>query len=237
MSILVCSDILDRTSGYENKTLDFTPELLKALDFVDSSFAQIISKLKQKDVYEDTLIIVASKHGQAPIDPTKYGKVDPSLVPAATGVNVSFTTTDDIALIFLENSADTDTAVAGLNKARFDLRIADIIYGPRLIAEGFGDPTKDPAVPNIIVRPIEGIIYTTSTAKIAEHGGLNEDDRHVACFAHAQHLRPKTFTCPVSTRQVGPTILKVLGLKTGDLQGAKAEGTPVLDGFTDSDGD
>jgi hypothetical protein len=127
--------------------------------------------------------------------------------------------------------------VVGLNKARFDLRIQDIIYGPQLIAEGFGDPTKDPAVPDIIVRPIEGIIYTTSTAKIAEHGGLNEDDRHVACFAHAQHLRPKKFTCPVSTRQVAPTILTVLGLDPNDLQGVKAEGTTPLDGFADGDSD
>jgi hypothetical protein len=127
--------------------------------------------------------------------------------------------------------------VAGLNKARFDLRIQDIIYGPQLIAEGFGDPTKDPAVPDIIVRLIEGIIYTTSTAKIAEHGGLNEDDRHVACFAHAQHLRPKKFTCSVSTRQVAPTILTVLGLDPNDLQGVKAEGTTPLDGFADGDSD
>jgi hypothetical protein len=158
-------------------------------------------------------------------------------VTAATGVKVAFQTSDDIALLFLNDHADTDKAVAGLNAKRFDLRIQDIIYGQQLIDQGFGDPTKDPAVPDIIVRPIEGIIYTKSTAKIAEHGGINEDDRHVACFAHAQHLRKQKFTCPVSTRQVAPTIIKVLGLETDDLQGAKAEGTTVLNGFADGDSD
>jgi hypothetical protein len=28
-------------------------------------------------------------------------------------------------------------------------------------------------VPNIIVKPDLGIIYTTSTSKVAEHGGLS----------------------------------------------------------------
>jgi hypothetical protein len=32
-------------------------------------------------------------------------------------------------------------------------------------------------VPDIIVQPDLGVIYTTSTAKIAEHGGLSNDDR------------------------------------------------------------
>jgi Type I phosphodiesterase / nucleotide pyrophosphatase len=225
-----------KTSGYVAKTLDFTPELIKALDFVDSSLGKVVEALKDKNIFDDTLIIVASKHGQAPIDPTKYAKVDPSLIPAATGVNVSFVTTDDIALIFLQNHADTDAAVAGLNSQRFNLRIQDIIYGPQLIAEGFGNPLTDTAVPDIIVRPIEGIIYTTSTAKIAEHGGLNEDDRHVACFVSSPNLKATKFPCRVSTRQVAPTILRALGLDTSGLQGAKLEGTQPLDGFGDNDG-
>ncbi len=64
-----------------------------------------------------------------------------------------------------------------LNRDRINLGIQDIIYGERLTSLGFGDPTKDPAVPDIIVRPDLGVIYTTSNAKIAEHGGLSDDDR------------------------------------------------------------
>jgi hypothetical protein len=219
--------------GYLIKTLDFSPDLLKALDFVDDSLGQIVDALKDKNIYEDTLVIVASKHGQAPIDPAKYAEIDPNLVTAATGVKVAFQTSDDIALIFLDDQADTDTAVANLNTQRRALAISDIIYGPQLIARGFGDPTKDPDVPDIIVVPVDGVIYVTDPTMIEDHGGFSEDDRHVACFVSAPDLKKTTFPCRVSTRQVAPTILKVLGLDVDQLQGAKAEGTQPLDGFTD----
>ena len=100
-----------------------------------------------------------------------------------------------------------------------------------MIAEGFGDPTKDPAVPDIIVAPELGVIYTTSKAKIAEHGGISVDDRHVACFASSPLLKKTKFTKKVSTKQVAATVLSALGLDPGALQGVKAEGTKVLDGF------
>ena len=70
----------------------FTPDLLKAIDFVDSSLGKVVNKLKSKGIYEDTLIIVASKHGQAPIDPTKYEKIPPKAVTNATKVEVAFQT-------------------------------------------------------------------------------------------------------------------------------------------------
>lgn len=49
------------------------------MDFVDTSLGQVVSALKTKGIYDDTLIIVASKHGQAPVDPKLYGKADPTL--------------------------------------------------------------------------------------------------------------------------------------------------------------
>lgn len=138
---------------------------------------------------------------------------------------------DDIALIFLKNSSDALTAVENLNKHRAALKIRDIIYGQRLIAEGFGDPTKDPAVPDIIVEPQLGIIYTTSTAKIAEHGGISVDDRHVACFVSNPTFKRSQYKGLVSTKQVGSTVLAALGLDTDALTGAQAEETEVLEGF------
>ena len=41
----------------------------------------------------------------------------------------------------------------------------------------------------------------------------------------------RKFAGLTSTKQVAPTILKVLGLDVNALQGAKAEGTKVLEGF------
>jgi len=81
-----------KTSGYEPDTLAFTPHLLEALDFVDDSLGEIVEKLKSKGLLQDTLIIVASKHGQAPINPKLFGEVDPDTLQADTGVPVLLAT-------------------------------------------------------------------------------------------------------------------------------------------------
>lgn len=220
-----------KTSGYVDDSLAFTAELLKALDFVDSSLGKVVEALKDKRIYEETLIIVASKHGQAPINPKLFRKIDPALVPAATGVNVSFTTTDDIALIFLHDQSTTEQAVDGLQAHKSQLQIQDIIYGDGLVKNGYGNPKEDPAVPDIIVRPELGVIYTTSKTKIAEHGGLSDDDRNVACFISNPKLKKTVVNQRVSTRQVAPTVLKVLGLDPDALEGVRAQGTQPLPRF------
>ena len=221
-----------------------------AIDFVDDSIGKVVAKLKEKNIYEETLIIIASKHGQAPIDPKKFSEVDPAAVINATKVDVLWQTVsdryfcpqgmtmlttaikaDDISLLFLKNHHDTDTAVKNLEKARKELKIDDIIYGERLISENFGNPLTDTAVPDIIIKPMVGVIYTTSNAKIAEHGGLSDDDRHVACIVSNPKLKKTRFTKEVSTKQVGPTILTALGLDPDALEGAKKEGTKPLEGF------
>ena len=227
-------NVAEKLAGYEPKDgTPFTPTLLSTYDFVDQSLGKIVQGLKDKRIHHQTLLIVASKHGQSPIDPRKLVRVDPDAVTNATGVQVLQQTSDTIALIWLADQSATAKAVAGLQAHKAALKIQDIIYGQRLIAEGFGDPLKDPAVPDIIVRPTLGVIYSLSTKKISEHGGLSDDDREVACFVSSPSLknRGRKFAAVTSTKQIAPTILKVLGLDVGALQGAKAEGTMVLEGF------
>ncbi|KAL8641976.1 MAG: hypothetical protein Q9228_001293 [Teloschistes exilis] len=225
-------NVAQKQSGYQNGSLAFTPGLLTALDFVDRSLGKVVAALEARGVYDDTLVIVASKHGQAPINPALFRKVDPKLLASSIGVNVSHITTDDIALIWLEDQRTLATAVANLNNARTALKIQDIIYGERLKDMDFGgDPSTDPAVPDIIVRPTLGTIYTTSTSKIAEHGGLSDDDRHVACFVSNPRLKRAKVAGHVTTRRVGPTILKALGINPRTLQGAVAERVALLQGF------
>jgi len=138
---------------------------------------------------------------------------------------------DDISLIFLADQKQTATAVENLNRNRTALKILHIFSGQELVAKGFGDPLIDPHVPDIIVQPDLGIIYTTSKKKMAEHGGFTDDDRHVACIASNPSLKKTKFSKKTSTRQVGPTILTALGLDPKKLQGAVIEGTDVLEGF------
>jgi hypothetical protein len=220
-----------KTSGYVQGSLAFTPGLKTAIQFVDNSLGAVINKMKAKKIYDQTLMIVCSKHGQSPIDPTQFKEVDPAVFTKEVGVNTSFITFDDIGLVFLENRADLSKAVANLNAHKTDLRIDQIIYGDQQVDLGYGDATKDAAVPDIIVQPLKGTIYTTSKAKIAEHGGGTDDDRNVACFAHNPKLKPQTFNGKLFTTQVAPTILKALGLDPKKLQGAQKEKTQPLPGF------
>jgi hypothetical protein len=83
-------------------------------------------------------------------------------------------------------------------------------------------------VPNIIVQPKEGIIYTTSTAKIAEHGGIGVDDRNVACFVSSPRLKKQVVSGRLNTTQIAATVVEALGFSAGELQAAVAEGTTVL---------
>jgi hypothetical protein len=107
-----------------------------------------------------------------------------------------------------------------LNAKKVVLQINETISGAALIAQGFGDPTKDPAVSGIIIRPNLGTCYFTGTSKTAEHGGLNDDDRKMACIVSNPSLKKTKITQQVSTKQVAPTILKALSLNPSALKGS-----------------
>lgn len=224
--------VAQKIVGYE-ADLSFSPAELQALDFVDESLGKIVSELEVKSLLNDTLIIVASKHGQAPINKKLLNKIDPNLLNNATGVPTAWITSDDIALIWLDHTSDIPTAAANLQAQASKLGIQEVIYGQSLIDQGFGDPTKSARVPDIIIRVNLGVIYTTGS-KVAEHGGLSKDDRHVACFASNPKLTRQIVSDRVATRQIGPSILQALNLDPKSLQAVVSEGTAVLPGLFSS---
>ncbi len=85
--------VAEKTVGYLNTTGNpLSAAQIQAMDFVDASLGAVMNKLKAKGIYNDTLIIVASKHGQAPINPSLYSKIAPQVITNATGVPVAFQT-------------------------------------------------------------------------------------------------------------------------------------------------
>ena len=223
--------VAQKTIGYDNDTQNsFSDAITTAMEFIDNSIGAVVSKLESKGLHDETLIVIASKHGQAPIERSLYRAIDPTAVTNLTSVPIAYTTTDDIALIFLNNSADTAQAVKDFEAGAREAEIRAIIWGQNLTDSGFGNPDIDPAVPNIIVQPELGVVYTTSVED-AEHGGISRDDRLVACMLSNPKLKKRVFGEKVYTTQVGPTILKGLGIDHKLLQGAAAEGTTVLLGF------
>ena len=223
-----------KTVGYADAKGTPTPDLAAALKHTDASIGRMVAELAAKGLADDTLVIVTAKHGQSPIDPSLKAIVDKKTIPGIIdGVQKDLgaqVTQDSVSLIWLADQSKAADALAALQAHKADAHI-DTVYGPDMIATMFGDATKDPRVPDIIVQPMNGVIYTKPTAsKIAEHGGLGEDDTHVALLISAPRLSAATVSEAVTTQQIAPTILKALGLDPQSLEAVKAEGTALLPG-------
>ncbi len=218
-----------------------------ALSKTDQSLGTIVAALKSANLYNSTLIIVTAKHGQSPINPLKVNKPGhfADLVAAlpdggsnqyalaiqtaancATG-SCGFVNDDDVALIWLSNQSLSAGTTAYLNTNSNPLFIEDVLGGNELSLK-FNDPKTDNRTPDIIVQPVFGTIYTTSTKKNAEHGGFSYGDTNVGLIVSNPSLTPATVKTPVATSQVAVTILKALGLDSTQLQATQKEGTQAL---------
>ncbi len=233
-----------QTGGYLDAAGTPGAPLLSEFQFVDASIAAWVSELKAQGLYDSTLIIITAKHGQSPIDPSRYvSQLISGTSPVTLLSNAGFIpfsestnnptgigpTEDDVSLIWLKNSSDTDSAVKILedNASATGIELGQIYYGPSL-ALNYNDPTKDPRTPDIIVTPNVGVTYSGSTKKLAEHGGFAHDDTNVILLLSNPSFHPEMVRSSVGTVQVAPTILRALGINPSALDAVRIEGTPVL---------
>jgi hypothetical protein len=222
--------------GYLDALGTPSPELQAALDHTDQSVGKILTELSNQHLLASTTIILTAKHGQAPIDPNQYQKISSSVIPnIVNGVQsglLAQATQDDIALLWLKDQSKLSAAVAALST-----KVNEQAAGIQQILAGdslqllFNDPTKDARSPDIVVIPRAGVIYTNSTAKIAEHGGFNDEDTHVALLVANPHLKASTVYSAVETTQIAPAILRLLDLQPSALQAVRLEKTQILPGL------
>jgi hypothetical protein len=236
------------TGGYKDAQGTPTDALVSEFEFVDDAIGQMVQELKDRGLFESTLIIITAKHGQSPIDPNRYFPIPghsgtngespatliANLLPYSesplnpTGIG---STEDDVSLLWLTNSANTQAAVDILEANAAKAGIGQIYYGPTLAlnynAPGLG-PGLDPRTPDIIVTPNVGVTYTGSATKLAEHGGFAHDDTNVILLVSNPGFEPRTIYSEVGTLQIAPTILRALGLDPRKLDAVRLEGTPVL---------
>jgi arylsulfatase A-like enzyme len=228
--------------GYQNAAALPSAKLLGEIEFVDASIGDIVAALKAAGIYDDTLFIVTAKHGDSPIDPTRY-VADGSNTPATllgnaipysesplntTGIGA---TEDDVSVLWLKKGASVIDAVELLEKNASAIGLGEIYYGPTLAlnyAVGGLDPGEDPRAPDIIVTPNVGVTYSGSTTMIGDHGGFAHDDTNVVMLLANPRISPRTVSAEVTTAQVAPTIVQALGLEPSALDAVRAEGTPVL---------
>ena len=152
--------------------------------------------------------------------------------------------TDDVGIVWLQNQSEANVKgvveILRANAAAIHATTlpADTIFKTSItsgdpLADIFGNPLVPMSLaaaraPNVFIQPNEGVIYSNSKKKIAEHGGGAPGDTGVALIVSNPGLRAREVDDLVHTTQVAPTILKVLGLNPNHLESVRKEGTDVL---------
>ena len=233
------------TGGYRNATALPGAELLKEIKYVDASIGDLVQALKDAGLYESTLVIVTAKHGESPIDPSRFA-ADGANSPAhllATMLPLSESplnsngigaTENDVSLLWLKKGANVKAAVDLLQQNAAEIGLGEIFYGPTLALNygvGGTEPGQDARTPDIIVTPNVGVTYVTDPTVSEDHGGFAHDDTNVMLLLENPGFTATTVSADVATTQVAPTILQALGLNPAALQAVQLEGTAVLPGI------
>jgi len=223
-------------AGYADAGFTPSADLAEGLAHTDRSLGQIIAALKAAGLYDKTLLIMASKHGNSPVDPTLVRKIDGKSLTKAIDEAVkgalAHATLDDVGLIWLTDPAQSAPVAAALEQRKDELGIAHVYQGDELKRLWGADPATDARVPDLFIGVQPGVIYTKPTnPKRAEHGGFTADDTHVALLVAGRGVKPGTVADTVETRQVAPTILRALGMDPNALEAVRAEHTASLPGL------
>jgi arylsulfatase A-like enzyme len=243
------------TGGYLDGQGTPTLALLHNIEFVDLSIGEMVAALQKDGLLDSTLIVITAKHGQSPIDSSRYLGIstfagDPiSTSPATIAANAGCLpysesplnptglgpTEDDVSLVWLDKHCTAEGVVSMIESQSPSTNniagIGEIFWGAGITqlynAPGL-PPDGDPRTPDILTTPDIGVTYSGSTKKLAEHGGFSHDDTNVMILLSNPSLQAATVTTPVETMEVAPTILKALGLNPQALQSVQQEGTAVL---------
>ncbi|HEV2678806.1 MAG TPA: alkaline phosphatase family protein [Aliidongia sp.] len=223
-------------AGYIDAAFTPSPDLAEGLAHTDRSLGVVVSALKAAGLYDGTLLILASKHGNSPVDPKLVRKIDgkslTKAVDEAVKGGLAHATLDDVGLLWLTDGAQSKTIADALMARKDELGIGHIYQGPELKRLWGADPAADSRVPDLFVETQPGVIYTKPTnAKIAEHGGFSADDTHVAILVSGARITPGTVRDPIEIRQVAPTILRALGMDPNRLDAVRAQHTKALPGL------
>jgi len=223
-------------SGYTDVLGAPSAGLASELDFVDQSLGRMVAELNKQGLYDSTLIIIGAKHGQSPIDITKRRGIGGGQPATTIGSADVFDISDDGSLIWLSDPELTAGVVATLSQpANQEALGIQEIFALGSLRNKFNEPGSDPRTPDIVLKVNTGVIFTGGT-KIAEHGGLNEDDVHVALLVSFAGMEKQTVKTPVTNQQVAPTIVKALGIDPNQLQAVQKDQIHVLPFlFTDTD--
>lgn len=107
----------------------------------------------------------------------------------------------------------------------------DNIWAGADAAKFFGVSSDNGHYPDVFGEVQPGVVYTSPGKTLAEHGGMNLDDRHVLMVVNGPGIKKQVVSAAVETTQVAPTVLSLLGLDPSALDAVRVEGTQALPGI------
>jgi len=244
-------NINQQAGGYIDGSGTPSTVLAYGLLQTDQALGSMIVALKNEGIYDSTLFIVSAKHGQSPINPLKTnkpghfadlvanlpdGKTNPAAIAITNAANCTtgpcgFVQDDDIALIWLQGQNISGPQVADYLNTNANALFIDEVLGGAELTLKFKDPSSDSRTPDVLVQPMYGTIYTTSSSKNAEHGGFSFGDTNVGLIVSNPGIKASVLKTPVATSQVAPSILQGLGLDPQSLKSVQIEKTELLPGL------
>jgi hypothetical protein len=224
-----------RRDGYKDALGTPSEGLAKSLEALDDAVARIVRELKSKQLFDATWIVVAAPYAQSPIDARQRVAAPIAtlrdVVTKAVPGSIAHLSGGDVAMIWLRDKQTTERIAKALSDDSARLGIQDIYYGARL-ALTLNTPATDSRMPDIILQPRAGVIWTSQNEHaLMFHGGMLDQDTHVALMISGAQLTGRADPTYVPTTQLAPLLLRALGMEKFDLRALHQEHSPALPGI------
>jgi hypothetical protein len=217
--------------GYQDALGTPSRPLARALEFTDHTLQEIVALLKNKNMYDSTFFFITSRYGQSPVDPLQRRIVDVRLLQETVDSILpglaAHLSNGTMSMIWL-NDPSQMPAVVNAFRTRYNMLGINTIFAGTALRLRYNTPEADPRMPDILLQGKSGILWTPRTAALSGHGGLSDEDVHVAVLISGPGLDGRTDKTEVPTTQIAPAILKSLGMEKFGLQALHQEHTPAI---------
>ena len=213
-------------------------EVAQIIQFEDSQIAQTVALLKSVGIYNRTEIAVVNDHGNTALTEAipdhGPGSIDQFLIDH--GMPTNQTTTDRVALVWLQNPNQAQSAINLLSNPQNMAQFGIQAITP---ASGLGAYLVAPRyrTPDFIVWPTDGsngsqaVVYDTPPlGKLAEHGGRGAADQNILIVLEGPGVQAGfTTNQHVWLMQAGSTVAADMCLDLANATYAPLPGTSADD--------
>jgi Type I phosphodiesterase / nucleotide pyrophosphatase len=222
--------------GYVDAAGTPSAGLAERLASLDAAIGRMVQELKTRHLYDSTWIFVTSPYGQSPMDQRRRRLIPVARVRAVVDAVqqglAAHVSGGDTAMIWLCDSTKTAAVAKAFGDQASTLGIQDIYSGARLTLT-LNSPLRDSRTPDIILQPELGVLWAPPQdgEAPAAHGGMLDEETHVALLVSGSQLTGRYDPTYVPTTQLGPLMLRALGMEKFDLQALHLEHSPALPGI------